>query len=140
MGTASVSIRHVLAADVEATSISLARAFHDDPVKLFLTGGKVLSERRVAPFFRAFQQIQLPHGHVYCTDDLGAAAIWAPPGEWKMPLRSVVRNSPTFLKMYGWRFLANLAVLADMEKAHPYARPSAQRPADVADVARPEVT
>ena len=112
-------IRLVTDADVDAVSISLARAFHDDPVKLHLTGGTTLSEQRVAPFFRAFQRMQMPHGHVYTTADLGAAAIWAPPGHWKVPFTSVLKNAPTFLKLYGWRFLPNLQVLSDMERKHP---------------------
>lgn len=114
-----VEIRPVTAADIDATSISLARAFHDDPVKLFLAGGSSLSEARVAPFFRAFQQIQVPHGHVYTTADRGACAIWSPPGHWKIPFTTVLRHSPTFLRLYRWRFLPNLQVLTDMEKAHP---------------------
>ncbi len=105
--------------DVDAVALSLARAFHDDPVKLHLTGGATLSERRVAPFFRAFQQMQLAHGHVYTTPDCGAGAIWAPPGHWKVPFTSILRHSPTFLRLYGRRFLPNLQVLADMEKLHP---------------------
>jgi GNAT superfamily N-acetyltransferase len=33
----------------------------------------------------------------------------------------VVRNAPTFIKLYRWRFLPNLQVLTDMEQAHPEA-------------------
>jgi ribosomal protein S18 acetylase RimI-like enzyme len=118
MGAAG-ACRNVTAADVPATSLMLARAFADDPVKLFLVGGKELPPERVAPFFRVMQTIQLPHGHVYTNDDQSAAALWSPPGQWKIPFRSIARHTGTFLKLYGWRFIPNLTVLADMEKHHP---------------------
>jgi ribosomal protein S18 acetylase RimI-like enzyme len=66
------------------------------------------------------QTIQLPHGHVYTTDDLGAAALWSPPGKWKIPAPTIARHTHTMLRLYGWRFVPNLMVLADMEKHHPH--------------------
>jgi ribosomal protein S18 acetylase RimI-like enzyme len=115
----AVVVRPVSRSDVPATSLTLAKAFADDPVKLHLVGGKQLPVERAAPFFRVIQTIQLPHGHVYTTDDHAAAAIWAPPGRWKIPFRAIARHTPTFLRLYGWRFVPNLAVLADMERLHP---------------------
>jgi ribosomal protein S18 acetylase RimI-like enzyme len=112
-------IRQVTAADIDAVALTLAKAFEDDPVKLFLTGGKSLAPERTTPFFTAFQRIQLPHGLVFTTPGLEAASIWAPPGEWKIPITKIVRHSPAFLKLYGVRFFSNLGVLADMEKLHP---------------------
>ena len=118
MNTAA-SIRNGTAADIPAISLTLAKAFEDDPIKLYLTGGKPLTPERVTPFFTTFQKIQLPHGLVFTTPGHEAAAIWAPPGEWKVPLSKIVRYSPTFLKLYGLRFFANLQVLTDIEKVHP---------------------
>jgi ribosomal protein S18 acetylase RimI-like enzyme len=112
-------IRSATASDIEPVSLMLARAFADDPVKLFLVGGKQLAPERVAPFFRVMQTIQLPHGHVYTTDDHAAAALWSPPGAWKIPVSAIARHAGTLLKLYGWRFLPNLTVLNDMEKHHP---------------------
>lgn len=113
------TVKNVTAADIASTSLVLARAFADDPVKLHLVGGKELPPERTASFFRVMQTVQLPHGHVYTTDDHAATALWAPPGQWKIPFRTIARHSGTFLKLYGWRFLPNLTVLADMEKHHP---------------------
>jgi ribosomal protein S18 acetylase RimI-like enzyme len=114
-----IEVKHVTAAEVDSVSSMLARAFADDPIKLFLVGGKVLPTERVAPFFRVMQTLQLPHGHVYTTSDHAAAALWSPPGEWKIPFTSIARHTATFVKLYGWRFLPNLRVLDDMEKHHP---------------------
>ncbi len=119
----ATSIRTATAGDVAAISATLARAFFDDPLKLFLAGGKELTAERAAPFFTAFQKIQMPHGHVYTASVGGvehaAAAIWSPPGHWKIPVRQVLRYSPAFLRLYGLRFIPNLQVLTDLEKRHP---------------------
>ena len=112
-------IRLATKADNAAISRTLAKSFADDPVKLFLCGGEQLPTEKAMSFFSAFQRIQLPHGHVYTTPEFEAAAIWAPPGEWRIPASAVLRHTPTFVKLYGKRFLANLSVLKDLERRHP---------------------
>lgn len=112
------TIRPATSADSDAIATTLAKAFHDDPVKLHLVGGKSLDVEKVKPFFATFQKLQLPHGHVYTTEGFEGAAIWAPPGHWKIPFTEVLKNSPTFLKLYGLRLFPNLGVLSAMEKAH----------------------
>jgi ribosomal protein S18 acetylase RimI-like enzyme len=100
-------------------SLTLAKAFHDDPIKVFLSGGKDLTIQQILPFFDAFARIQLPHGHAYVTPGHESVALWAPPGEWKVPFTSIVKFTPRFIKLYGARFFANLQVLTDLEKLHP---------------------
>lgn len=112
------TIRHATPGDIDPIATTLARAFHDDPVKAHLIGGRAVTIEKVQPFFAAFQKIQLPHGHVYTTPGYEAAALWAPPGEWKVPFSTVLAHSPTFLRLYGWRLWRNLGVLSMMEKAH----------------------
>jgi ribosomal protein S18 acetylase RimI-like enzyme len=115
----TTSIRQASKVDITAISRTLAKSFADDPVKLFLCGGEQLPIDKAMAFFTAFQKVQLRHGHVYTTPGVEAAAIWAPPGEWKVPLSAIVKHTPTFLKLYGRRFLPNLSVLTDLEKRHP---------------------
>lgn len=112
-------VRVASAADVAGITRCLARAFHDDPVKVFLARGESLTTEQVLPFFDAFTRMQLAHGHVYTTPGHEAAALWAPPGSWKVPFSSVVRYSPRFLRLYGLRFFTNLQVLTDLERLHP---------------------
>jgi len=112
------TIRPATSADSDPIATTLAKAFHDDPVKLHLIGGKTVPIEKVKPFFTTFQKLQLPHGHVYTTEGYEAAALWAPPDQWKIPFTQVLRNSPTFVKLYGVRLFNNLGVLAQMEKAH----------------------
>lgn len=115
----SANIRTATPNDVAPISLTLAKAFHDDPVKSFLAGGRTLTVQQVLPFFDAFTRIQMPHGHAYTTEGHEAAALWAPPGEWKVPMTKVLRYTPRFLKLYGTRFIPNLSVLTDLEKLHP---------------------
>ena len=111
-------IRPATPADIGSIATTLAKSFHDDPVKLHLLGGKSVPQAKVEPFFTTFQKIKLPHGHVNTTPGHEAAAIWAPPDQWKIPFTTVLKNSPTFLKLYGLRLFPNLGVLSMMEKAH----------------------
>ena len=103
-------IRPATPADIGSIATTLAKSFHDDPVKLHLLGGKSVPQAKVEPFFTTFQKIQLPHGHVYTTPGHEAAAIWAPPDQWKIPFTTVLKHSPTFLKLYGLRLFPNLGV------------------------------
>lgn len=111
--------RKAIPDDVAAISLTLAKAFHDDPIKRFLAGGRELTTEQVLPFFDAFTRIQLPHEETYVTPGVEAAALWAPPGAWKVPVTSIVKYTPRFLKLYGLRFFSNLQVLTDLEKLHP---------------------
>src|SRR3954447_21151303 len=112
-------IRPATSADVPAISRTLANAFYDDPVKTFLAGGRDLTTEQVLPFFDAFTRIQLPHELVFVTPRCEAAALWAPPGQWKVPITSIVKYTPRFLKLYGTKFFSNLQVLTDLEKLRP---------------------
>jgi ribosomal protein S18 acetylase RimI-like enzyme len=115
----AVSVRLATKSDLPAMATSLARAFAKDPVKLFLSGGKELPVERTEPFFTVFGRMQLRHGHVYTTPGREGAALWAPPGRWKVPVREIVKATPQFLRLYGWRFVPNLGVLSTLERAHP---------------------
>jgi ribosomal protein S18 acetylase RimI-like enzyme len=114
-----VEMRHVTPDELPAVTLTLAKAFFDDPIKVHLAGGRDLTTEQIRPFFDAFTRIQMAHGHAYTTPGHEAAALWAPPGQWKVPLTSVFRYTPRFLKLYGTRFFSNLNVLTDLEKLHP---------------------
>jgi ribosomal protein S18 acetylase RimI-like enzyme len=115
----STAVRQATHADLDAIALTLATAFFDDPIKVHLAGGRSLTIDQIRPFFDAFARIQLPHGHAYTTSGHEAAALWAPPDQWKVGFGQIVRYTPRFLKLYGARFLSNLMVLTDLEKLHP---------------------
>ncbi len=105
--------------DYPALARTLASAFHDDPIKAFLCGGRAIPTEKTTPFFDAFLRIMGPHGETWATPGNEAVAIWAPPDRWKVGVPTVLRYSPRFARLYRWRTLPNLLVLTDLEKAHP---------------------
>jgi GNAT superfamily N-acetyltransferase len=104
--------------DIPAIARTLGRAFVDDPVFKVLFGDPV-PPRPIARFFAVMADVQLHHGFVHRTPGNEAAAIWAPPDEWKMPVVTIVRKTPQLAYIFRQRLLANLGVLTEMEKAHP---------------------
>jgi ribosomal protein S18 acetylase RimI-like enzyme len=104
--------------DLTMMSRAMARAFLDDPVFKVLFGDPV-PLGRTSRFFALMADVQLHHGFVHHTPGYEAAAIWAPPEEWKMPVATIVRNAPRLLEVFGRRTVVNLGILSQMEKAHP---------------------
>lgn len=115
----TIDIRPTTNDDSMSVARTLAAAFADDPVMSYLSGGRTLGDETLIPFFKAFHKMHLADGHTYATLGFEAAAVWAPPDKWKVPASSIVRYTPTFVKLYGKRFVSNLGVLNDLEKRHP---------------------
>ena len=104
--------------DLPAIALTLAKAFVDDPVFAVLFGGNVTAGPATR-FFEIIGKVQLPHGMVFTTPGREAAAIWAPPGQWKMPNSQIVKYAPGLMRVFGRRLFANLGVLSLLEKNHP---------------------
>jgi len=104
--------------EVPAASLTLARAFHDDPIFSLLFGGAI-PEPRARRFFQIMATVQLRHELVFRTQAMEAVAIWAPPGEWKLPNSQIARHSIGLMRVFGRRLFPNLAILGRLEKAHP---------------------
>jgi ribosomal protein S18 acetylase RimI-like enzyme len=116
----AAKVEQATSADIPAISLTLAKAFADDPVMAILFGGHSVPERPATRFFEMMAGVQLGHGHVYSTAGHQAAAIWAPPGHWRLPLGQVVKNAPTAIRVFGRRFVTSLRVLNVLEKNHPH--------------------
>jgi GNAT superfamily N-acetyltransferase len=112
-------VRNVTAPEIPAMARTLALAFVDDPVMSLLFNGSV-PVPRATRFFEIMGRVQLHHGHTYITDGDEAAAIWAPPGQWKLPVKDIVMNTPAFLRVMGLRFPSSLKILNALEKNHPH--------------------
>ncbi len=108
--------------ELSAIALTLARAFHDDPIfgLLFGTiGTDPVPEVPSRRFFTIMAKVQLHHGLVFRTPGDEAAAIWAPPGEWKLPNIQIAKNALPLARIFGRRLFANLELLGRLEKAHP---------------------
>lgn len=110
-------------ADIRELSRTLARAFDDDPVMMWLLPD---AEARTAHLYRMFATMtrhhHLAHGGVEVARDgpaIGAAALWDPPCQWQGTRREQWAMMPTFLRVFGLRSMRGRAVQELMRRAHP---------------------
>jgi len=84
------AVRRANPGDVETISRSLARAFEADPVMTWVFPGARLD--KLERFFALVtQRHHLGHGEVWMSADGASAALWDPPGRWRMPAGVVLR-------------------------------------------------
>ena len=113
------------ASDTPRLAQTLANAFYDDPAISWMVPDDD-RRRRVGPYgFKAWlEKIYLPKGNVYTDADRKAAALWAPPGKWKMSVGVQVRLAPAMVRIVGLKRLPLIMKgLAMMDKHHPDDRP-----------------
>jgi ribosomal protein S18 acetylase RimI-like enzyme len=110
--------------DIPELAGSLARAFEDDPALGFLIG-EGRRDSRLKLFFAAeLEIVAFPHEIVWATDDLRAAAIWARPGHWRVPVAASVREGPAMVRVFGRRLALATWTRLRMERLHPAKPPS----------------
>lgn len=116
-------VRSARKADVSALSHTLARAFYDDPVMIWLIPDR---DKRTAHLSRLFATMtrhhHLAHGgvEVACDDaGIGAAALWDPPDQWQETPAAQLAMTPTFLRVFGLRSMRGRAIQELMKDVHP---------------------
>ena len=102
-----------------ALAAALARAFLDDPLICWLMPGEDRRFRRLTRFFGQELRLARRKGLALTTTGGGAAALWYPPGRWKMGLVDIARSVPSDLLAFGPQLRRALAVLGAMEAVHP---------------------
>lgn len=107
--------------DPHVAGAVLGRAFTTDPVFGWILQGAGGLEHRLTLAFTAFSvgAARKPSAQVLVTPERTAAAIWLPPGEWRVPVRDVVGQMPRLLRAYGTRSVRALKLLSVVEKQHP---------------------
>jgi GNAT superfamily N-acetyltransferase len=110
-------------ADIRELSRTLARAFFDDPVMLWLLPD---AQARTAHLGRLFATMTRHHhlarGGVEVASGgpgIGAAALWDPPNQWQETRRAQLAMTPTFLRVFGLRSMQGRAVQELMKRVHP---------------------
>jgi ribosomal protein S18 acetylase RimI-like enzyme len=79
-------VRRVVAEDVPALSRSLARAFYDDPISVYLFPADRSRLRRLERYFRfQLRTVFLKNGEGWTTGDLASASLWIPPRDSHRP-------------------------------------------------------
>jgi GNAT superfamily N-acetyltransferase len=116
-----VVIRRATSADIDALASMLLRAFFDDPVIGWMMPAETRRAQKGELAYRTFlRRIYMPHDEVYTDDELRGAALWAPPGRWKVPVVTQLRVSPHLLRVFGPRRLPLLMRgLSVIDEHHP---------------------
>jgi ribosomal protein S18 acetylase RimI-like enzyme len=117
-------VRSALKADVRELSRTLARAFYDDPVMIWLIPDE---NKRTGHLSRLFATMTRHHhlarGGAEVADHeaagVGAAALWDPPDQWRETSGAQLAMTPTFLRVFGLRSMRGRAVQELMKRAHP---------------------
>src|SRR3979490_3214023 len=103
-GSLRPAARCATLADVPVLAGSLARAFRDDPVFRWLFPVGHSREDRSAAFFTTeLRHVHLCHDEVWTAQEGAAAALWDPPGGWRVPLSTLVRQGSTLVRLLGVR-------------------------------------
>lgn len=110
-------------ADVGDLSRTLARAFRDDPVMIWLLPDEKARTGQLRRLFATMtRHHHLARGGVEVACDgpgVGAAALWDPPNQWQETRRGQLAMTPTFIRVFGLRTMRGRAVQELMMRAHP---------------------
>jgi ribosomal protein S18 acetylase RimI-like enzyme len=97
----------------------LAAAFADDPAWSWLMPFPD-RERRQRLFFETMIADLAPaRRQIWVSEDGSAAAIWAPPGLWSVPVRTVLAQGAPMLRVFGRRLQLAVRYLVRVERSHP---------------------
>jgi len=113
-------VRRARTDDLAHLTGALARAFIDDPVARW----SCPRERLRMSVLEGFQRTRLrqlhPHEEVWTTDDRSAAALWAPPEQWRTTWREDVALARCVARpSLAPRLPFTVAGLLGMERRHP---------------------
>lgn len=115
--------RPAVKSDIRDLGLTLGRAFYDDPVAMWLLPD---DDKRRAHLHRAFATMTRHHHlaaggvEVACeASDIGAAALWDPPNEWRESRWSQLAQFPMFLRVFGFRSPRAVSAQEMMKRTHP---------------------
>ncbi|HBZ72795.1 MAG TPA: GNAT family N-acetyltransferase [Deltaproteobacteria bacterium] len=106
--------------DLPLISATLARAFQDDPVMSWLLPDARQRAARLPGFWmHALGGLHGRHGSFFTTAAFTGAAVWDPPGHWKVEILQMIRFAPAFVRIFRIHCLRGLALLNAVERYHP---------------------
>jgi len=114
-------MRQAIAADAPVVTELLARAFDADPFANWFIRPDERHRAGLAEFFRiAFLRLTLPFGHAYVDDALRGAALWTPPGAWKLRWWKRALLLPSYVRAIGLTRVPKVARgIDEIQRRHP---------------------
>jgi ribosomal protein S18 acetylase RimI-like enzyme len=114
-----ISVRRAEPGDHPRIAEVLAAAFADDPAWSWLMPFADRQQRQRLFFETELRHLVPDRREVWTTEDGSAAALWAPPGRWSVPIGTVLREAPPMLRVFGRRLPLALRYLLRVERLHP---------------------
>jgi GNAT superfamily N-acetyltransferase len=98
----------------------LADAFAEDPVFAWLIPPELRGrDNRMDTFFTSMSRGYLRQGKpCYVTGDASAAALWAAPGDWAMPLSQIILEAAPSALAFRHRLIRALRTQLQVERLH----------------------
>jgi ribosomal protein S18 acetylase RimI-like enzyme len=113
-------VRKATSHDRAAIVPMLARAFDDDPVWSWLFPWDDRRPEILRAFFDVAMHLYLRNDEVELYGDAVGAALWAPPGKWRVGPMEMLRSMPKLLPVMRSRAIRGMQVMTHVEKHHPH--------------------
>jgi len=97
---------------------SLARAFADDPVSNWMLP-RARRHTRMIAMFTLMLRSQVSFAETYSTPDGVGAAVWAPPGRWRLDLEAIAASVQGYASIFGPNLARAIEVHTTLEDNHP---------------------
>jgi hypothetical protein len=119
----NIAARHAQKSDVRALSATLGRAFYDDPIMKWMLPNAAQRTKALPRMFTLMTRRHfLAGGGVEVAarnGDVGAAALWDPPGRWKQSRLEELTMMPGLLWALRSRVPAARQIMELMKPVHP---------------------
>ena len=108
-------------ARVDAAAATLAAAFLDDPIFVWVNRGRPIKPGPAVTGFRAVinGELRKQHPELFVTDGDGSVSIWHGIDDWKGSTIESLRVLPAFTRVFGRGITRVVKTLTTMEKVHP---------------------
>ncbi len=106
---------------IDAAAATLAAAFADDPVFVWLNRGRPIATRpAIAAFATVINgELRKESPELFVTDGHASVAIWHGIDEWRGSVAESIRALPAFARVFGRGLPRALRTVSIMEKVHP---------------------
>jgi GNAT superfamily N-acetyltransferase len=106
--------------DHEAAAEALALAFADDPAWAHLLPDPATRAERLLTFFTAeIANLTPQYRKLWVTEDGSGAAVWGPPGHWRVPFVRTIRQARRVAAVFGRRLPLATWTQLRFERLHP---------------------
>lgn len=113
-------VRKAQVADIGPLAVTLARAFEDDPVQVWILPDDATRVATLTGMFEAtLRELYLPLAESYTVTDRAAGALWMPPNQWEIDDEAMARLAPV-AEILGDRLGALMTMLELGAEHHPH--------------------